>query len=224
MTGGAIEPHALPVVDACWNRIGVRGDRSCPELASVIHCHNCRVFERAAQTLLDRPASEAYLRELTKFVAEPADTRRLSDQSVALFTVGGEGLAVATDAVVEVADARPPRRVPHRSNDVFCGLVNIDGQLELCISLHGLLGITRAPTPARATVRVLVISAATQRWVLLVDDIQGVQRFHQSSVIDVPATVRRQRPYIRGLLVADGKHYGLLDLPQICAGLQESLG
>ncbi len=28
----------------CWNRIGVSGDRSCPELATVVHCHNCPVF------------------------------------------------------------------------------------------------------------------------------------------------------------------------------------
>ncbi len=38
----------LPSVDDCWNRIGVRGDRSCPKLAEHIHCRNCPVHAAAA--------------------------------------------------------------------------------------------------------------------------------------------------------------------------------
>jgi chemotaxis signal transduction protein len=94
----------------------------------------------------------------------------------------------------------------------------------LCISLHGLLAIAGGEEAAAATVRVLVITVAGQRWVFLVDAVKGVHRFHQSSVIDVPATSRGQRPYVSGLVVSDGMHYGLLDLPRICAGLQESIG
>src|SRR4029077_5730556 len=37
--GAAMMP-AL-VVDDCWNRIGVRGDASCPELKHHVHCRNC---------------------------------------------------------------------------------------------------------------------------------------------------------------------------------------
>ena len=36
---------------------------------------------------------------------------------------------------------RPVHRIPHRSNDILIGLVNLRGQLQLCISLHGLLGV-----------------------------------------------------------------------------------
>ena len=36
---------------------------------------------------------------------------------------------------------RPVHRIPHRSNDVLIGLVNLRGQLQLCVSLHGLLGV-----------------------------------------------------------------------------------
>jgi len=37
--------------EACWRRIGVSGDRSCPELAQHVHCRNCPVYAGAAQRL-----------------------------------------------------------------------------------------------------------------------------------------------------------------------------
>ena len=45
-------------LDDCWNRIGVRGDASCPELARHVHCHNCPVHAAAALALLDREPPE----------------------------------------------------------------------------------------------------------------------------------------------------------------------
>jgi chemotaxis-related protein WspD len=46
-------------IDDCWNRIGTRGDQSCPALAEWTRCLNCPVFERAAARLLDRPLADA---------------------------------------------------------------------------------------------------------------------------------------------------------------------
>ncbi|HEX2675362.1 MAG TPA: chemotaxis protein CheW [Polyangiales bacterium] len=220
------EPRTLPVlpdVDACWNRIGIRGDRSCPELQKVVHCRNCPVFANAAQRLLDRPAPDGYLSELTSFVAEPAVTGKLADRSALLFGVASERFAVESDAVLEVADVSPPRSVPHRSNDVFTGLINIRGQLELCMSLAGMLALPRKPVSASEG-RVLVITLDGKRWALMLDAIHGVQRFHDSDLLDVPPTSRRRASeLIKGLLVKDDEHYGLLDLPQLCAGFQEKL-
>ena len=44
-------------IDDCWNRIGVRGDGSCPRLAGYIHCRNCPVHDAAAARVLDREQS-----------------------------------------------------------------------------------------------------------------------------------------------------------------------
>jgi len=221
--------HALPVVDPCWNRIGVRGDRSCPELRSAIHCHNCRVFAGAAQALLDRPVDAAYLAELTSFVAEPAATRKLADQSAVLFRIGAEAFAIETAAVSAVADAKPPRRVPHRQSELFSGLINIDGRLELSISLRGVLGLPAGPERTggearQASVRVLVALVAGQRWVLPVDVVVGVARFHPSNLVAVPATARRRaNGHVTALLPSGDEHFGLLDLARICEQVQERL-
>jgi len=221
------EPRALPVVDPCWNRIGIRGDRSCPELQAAVHCHNCTIFAGAAQTLLDRPADTAYLAELTRFVAEPVAARKLADHSAVLFRIGSEAFAIETAAVSEVADATPPRRVPHRQSELFAGLINIDGRLELSISLRGVLGLP--PGPERAggqagQARVLVALVAGQRWVLPVDAVVGVARFHPSNLLPVPATARRRtNGYVTALLPNGEEHFGLLDLGGICEQVQERL-
>ena len=43
----------------CWRIVGVSGDRTCPELATVIHCRNCPVLTEAARTFFERTAPPA---------------------------------------------------------------------------------------------------------------------------------------------------------------------
>src|ERR1700679_1678049 len=59
-----------PGDDDCWSRIGVSGDRTCPELNSHIHCRNCPVFATAARTFFDRPAPEGYLAGWSRWLAK----------------------------------------------------------------------------------------------------------------------------------------------------------
>ena len=63
------ETHVLPVLNDCWNRIGVKGDASCPELANVVHCHNCPVFAAAGQQLFQRAAPPECVEEWTQALA-----------------------------------------------------------------------------------------------------------------------------------------------------------
>src|SRR5688572_25645168 len=100
----------LSVVNDCWNRIGVRGDRSCPELKSAIHCQNCGVFGAASQAFFDRPHLPEYKNELTKLIAEPPSVRQSGSHPVVVFALGEELFALDTRRFVEVTG---PRRV-HR--------------------------------------------------------------------------------------------------------------
>ena len=69
---------------------------------------------------------------------------------------------VATAVLVEVTPLRTLHRLPHRSGGVLAGIVNIRGQLQLCASLHALIGIpgessadadaALGPAPARLLV------------------------------------------------------------------------
>jgi chemotaxis-related protein WspD len=208
---------ALPVLeDGCWKTIGVRGDRSCPKLPAHIHCHNCEVFASAAQTLLDRPAQPEYIAELTQFVAEPAASRSVPDQSVVLFTVASEGFALPTACVVELTDTGRPRPVPHRDNAVFRGLVKIRGQLELCISLRGLLGIVAPDTHTGERLPVLVVALEGERWAWLIDSVSGVYRYQSTAMLESPSASHKAPSFVSGLIPHESKrHFGLLDMQRV---------
>src|SRR5262249_23184497 len=128
-------------LDDCWNRIGVAGDRSCPELNTHIHCRNCPVFSRAARSFFDRPAPSGYLADWTRLLAEPEAATDGDEVSLLIFRLQGEWLALGTRVAAEVTATRPIHRIPHRSGQVLAGLVNLRGQLQLCVLLHGLLGV-----------------------------------------------------------------------------------
>jgi chemotaxis-related protein WspD len=215
---------SLPVVDACWREIGVRGNRTCPRLPQVIHCQNCEVFADAARRLLGREATSEYLRELTGFVAEPAETRKLANQSALLFSVGREGYGVWAREVSEVAEVSAPRRVPHRSNATFLGLVTIQGRLELCMSLRGLLGLPAETEAATARQRVLVVAHAGSRWVFAIDAVRGMHRVHSTALLEVPATsARRASAFVSGLLTYQKDRYAVLDVAHACQAAAEHM-
>ncbi len=71
MSTGGTDPQPAPgLASSCWNEIGIRGDQSCPELVTAIHCRNCSVFAAAARNFLDRPAPAGYLAEWTRLLDE----------------------------------------------------------------------------------------------------------------------------------------------------------
>jgi chemotaxis-related protein WspD len=215
--------RVLPIVDDCYRRIGVHGDRSCPRLAEVVHCNSCDVLAGTAQRLLERPADEAYVEELTKRLATPLEASRKSDQSFVLFKLSGERLALPTGRVAEVSVvSKGPSRIPHRSNGTFAGLLNLNGQLELCFFLEGLVGRLRSEDKAHSYA--LVVSHDDQRWVLLVDSVEGVFRTHVEDVIAAPPrSARRKSALVTGLLNRPDGLYGVIDVSKLCANLSEAM-
>ena len=127
---------ASPVgpVANCWNHIGVWGDRSCPELLKVVHCHNCPVFAGAGRRFLDAPSPDGYAQEWAERLAPPIEEAATDLQSVLIFRLGEEWLALPAQVLLEVAGPRPIHRIPHRAG-LLAGLVNIRGELYLCARL-----------------------------------------------------------------------------------------
>src|SRR5437867_12489360 len=92
----------LPPNYDCWNRIGVRGDRSCPELAQVGHCHNCGVFAAAGRNFLNALSPPGYVDEWTERLAAPLEVAAANLQSVFVFRLADEWLALPVAVLVEV--------------------------------------------------------------------------------------------------------------------------
>lgn len=185
----------------CWRIIGVAGDRSCPELEAFVHCRNCPVLAEAARGFFDRDAPEGYLDAWRTILEEPAEPTDTADTSVLVFRVDQEWLALPTAVLVEVTPARALHTVPHRAGTALAGLVNIRGQLQLCMSLHRVLGLKGGPADAETadarsdegTRRLVVVERSTPQgvecWVLGVDDVAGVHRVGRSDLRPVPSTV-----------------------------------
>lgn len=215
----------LPVLDDCWNRIGVRGDRSCPELTALIHCHNCPVFARAGQRLFERPPPPECVDEWTDHLARPSADEAGNAAALVVFRVGGEWLGLDVQTMIEVAEPRVVHRIPHRRDRLLRGLVNIRGELQLCLSMQELLGIpTDAPTAAR-TGWLLVAESAGRRWALAVDEVAGVQRVPQSAVGNAPATVKGSLTAVtRGVFVDGDRRIGCLDAARLFETIARCLG
>jgi chemotaxis-related protein WspD len=211
-----MNPPGLPVLatDDCWNRIGIRGDRSCPELPRVVHCHNCPVFAAAGRQFLDAPAPEGYLEEWTERLLSPAEETAADLQSVLIFRLGEEWLALRVQSLLEVTNPRPVHRIPHRAG-LLAGMVNIRGELHLCVHLDQLLG-SKQPTSTerqqRDPGRLIVVQGEGGRWVFPVDEVDQVYRFSVGELAGAPATLARAAARLtQAVFVWRGRSIGYLD-------------
>jgi chemotaxis-related protein WspD len=220
---------ATGVSDACWRHIGVAGDRSCPRLAQAVHCRNCEVFAAAGSQLFQREAPPGYLDSHTSELAKVEEATAAESLSLLLFRIGPEWLALDARTVVEVVEPRTIHRVPHRTDRLLLGLANIRGELHLCISLRGLLGIdSTAPdaTPEFASSatprqRLLVAEHGQDRWVFPLDEVEGVHRVSTGVMEELPHTVQRSPRYCSEALFSHGnKRVGMLSVTRLFQALE----
>jgi chemotaxis-related protein WspD len=220
-------PAALP--DACWRRIGNQGDRSCPELSQHGHCRNCPTFARAGARLLDREVPAEYRRDWTTHFAVARRPTAPAKASATIFRIGKEWLALDTALLQEVTERRPMHSIPHRSGGggIVLGLVNVRGELLVCVSLARLMGLAHDLPHERLRQehrRLVIVHAEPQRFAFPADEVHGVQRFHREELQAPPANVvHGPRTLTRGVLRWRGRTVGWLDAEMLREHLNRSL-
>lgn len=208
-------------IEFCWNVIGVAGDSTCSELSTVSHCRNCSVYSTTGRFLLQRSIPEAYRLEWTQLLAQsravgnrldilPAQNRFQSDTlsttktlAVVIFRLQREWLALNAQIIKETTLPSVIHTIPYRSNQILKGLVNIRGELQLCISLNNLLNLEAADTAVQrlspiAYSRMLVMEKASHIWVFAVDELYGLYRFHQDELRDATKSTQANHRYTKG--------------------------
>ncbi|HUS24202.1 MAG TPA: chemotaxis protein CheW [Candidatus Binatia bacterium] len=223
----AAEPAHAEIND-CWNRIGVRGDGTCKELEKHIHCRNCPVFGAAATELLNGRVPAEYIAEWTRHFARPAKAGDAGTISVVVFRIGEEWLALPTGIFEEVAELRPIHSLPELREGVVMGLVNVRGELLVCVSLARMLGLPPAAPHKderhHAPPRLLVIRYEKSRTVFPADEVYGIHRFQARDLKEPPATVVNAMVHFAcGILPWQDKSVGLLDDGLLCHALNRSL-
>lgn len=215
----------LSQIHDCWNSIGVRGDRSCPELQHHLHCHNCPVFAAAAGELLDGGLPDGYVADWTRHFAMPAGEDHTQTRSALIFRVGDEWLALGTALFEEISEQRTIHSLPGRRHGIVLGLVNIRGELLVCVSLARLLHLQPAAQSRQAAAsRLLVLRHESGRTVFPADEVYGVHRFQARELKEPPAIVAHaEHRYTQALLSWNGHSAGLLDDELLCQAFNRSL-
>lgn len=202
-------------VERCWNVIGIEGDRSCSQLSTHAHCRNCPVYAAAGRHLLERTTPEHYRHEWTQLLAEsrvennpqmPSYAVRTTETlTVVIFRLQREWLALTAQVFKETTPVSVIHTLPHRNNQVLRGLINIRGELLLCVSLSHLLNIesSDAPLPVLSPVvhsRMVVIEKAGNAWVFPVDELYGLHRIDQRELRDASRNMTQAtQTYTKGL-------------------------
>jgi len=213
----------------CWTITGIRGNRSCPELSKHIHCRNCPRYESAGRNLLDREPPGNYIEELTEMIARPETKKDGLQKSVMVFRLGSEWLSLPVNLFVELTRPLPIRRVPHRSNSVFLGLVSIRGDIQMCFSAGNLLGVQSAEagktTPASGMLlRFCFVSKHGRKWAFPVDEVCGLYNYAENEVQPVPVNVAKtMQKYTVGIIDVNKRQTGLINDDLVFAAFERSL-
>ncbi|MBD2292696.1 chemotaxis protein CheW [Anabaena sphaerica FACHB-251] len=241
----------LSNVESCWNVIGIAGDafgkpsyRTCPELSHFIHCRNCPVYSSAGRNLLDRSIPENYQNEWTQFFSktkvegknklvnfQPESETLTTTQTltVAIFRLQKEWLALSAQVLKETISPTLIHTIPHRSNEILKGLVNIRGELQLCISLSNLLHLETVQTLPEALSpivysRMIVIEKGGNTWVFPVDEFYGLYRFHDDELRDPPNSATSAiNTYTKGFFHWESRSLSYIDDELLFMSLRRKL-
>lgn len=212
--------EAQSAVSDCWKTIGVwsSAKERCPRLLKVIHCRNCPVYSTAGRHLLDRQLPESYRRECTVAFARVKTEKKVTIHSTFVFRTGGEWLALPAKLIQEVLEFGVIHTLPHRSNAVLRGVVNIRGKLELCFSIGAVLGIDRYERNGgqgdkyTSPFRMVVAERFGERIVFPVSEVYGSFRYAEGMLQQLPVTVSGSRAaFTKGILCVQNFDVGFLD-------------
>lgn len=214
----------------CWNQIGVwaRDNKTCPRLAEVVHCQNCQVYSNAGKQLLDREVPAEYLDAWTENLRQKKSCGEHETESAFVFRLGSEWFALPTSVLIEVTEIRGIHRIPHNHSKVLRGLVNIRGELQICVSLGFLFGIDRSDTlsqPGRKIhERIVVIERQGERYVFPVSEVSAIRRFSASDVSEPPSNITNESgTFLSGILQFDSRTAGLLSPDLLFEALRSRL-
>lgn len=191
-------------LDSCWKRIGIHGDKTCPQLAQHVHCRDCPTFSLAAAALLDRelPGEPASLPPAA--IPAAAET-----ECATIFRIGAEWFALQTRVVDEIVGARRVHSLPHKRNPALLGLVNIRGELVICAAIAPLLLGVKGDA---ALGRMIVVRHPGGRLACPVDEVQHTHHYALDDLKPVPATVSLSASSLtRGMLMWQGRIVACLD-------------
>lgn len=219
-------------IDDCWNRIGVWGKQTprCAKLDNVVHCRNCEIYSAAGRQVLERELPNHYEADWARVYAVKKQKKLVGTESITIFRLGEEWFSLPTHVIREITEIRTVHKIPHNKTPVLRGLVNLRGQLKICVSFGRLMGIDKSATDRHSSrrfqfyERMLAISNNGSEFVFLVSEVKDTYRYHPNELQDPPATLSQaQGTYTRGILSWNEHEVAVLDAELLFYSLTKSL-
>ena len=147
-----------------------------------------------ALRLLDREPPADYVKQWTQLLAQEREEETGETESVVVFRVGLEWMALPCRVFREFTSTGPIHRIPHRDDRVLLGITSIRGELNLAVSLHALLEIEPASAgdaEKRTIPRLAVLDKDGEVFVVPVDEVHGLYRIASGELSKAPVTVEK---------------------------------
>lgn len=180
-----------------------------------------------ADKLLRRTAPEDYIKEWEQYISADKEAELPSTLvPVVIFRIGDEYLALPTIAIGQITEMKPVHRIPHQRGRILKGLVNINGQLRLFVSLPNLLelGDVFKGVDAHESHSLLMIEQEGEVWVFAVTEVCGLHHCDLARLNNVPVTVAKSTAnYLKGVFSWTDRSVGMLDEGLLFFSLRRSL-
>ena len=218
-------------IDDCWNKIGVWSDKKtlCPKLEDVIHCRNCEVYSAAGRTVLERKLPEDYEENWAEVYAGNKKEKISGAESITIFRLGNEWLALPTNIIEEVSDVSVIHSIPHQRTTVLKGLMNLRGQMSICVSLGQLLEIEKYNKDNddirnRTYERIIAINHNKSSFVFLVSEVKSTYRLRPGELKEPHSTLSHAKgTFTKGILSWENKDVAYLDTELLFYTLDKKL-
>lgn len=202
----------------CWKTIGVWGSEEprCPKLEEVIHCRNCDHFTQAGRNLLERELPEEYQSEWGQIFSVKKIDVPVGTIALVIFRIEDEWLSLPAKLFAEIVDLRPVHTLPHKRNPVLLGLVNIHGEIQICVSLKDLIGLDlkegNEPTGKKEQAFMMMVIKNDERWVFPVNEISEIYHIHPDILQNVPVSVSKSKSaFSKGIFKWKNRNVAFLD-------------
>jgi len=209
----------------CWREIGIAGDRSCEALSRYVHCRNCPQYSNLGRTLFDREMPQDYRLEVSEELAAATSQAAEDAVSVVVFRIGSEWFALRTMVFHEITVSQSPYVLPFRSGGILAGMVNVNGELVLCVSLPAALALPfEEKKGLNSRPRLCVVGTGHERFAFSANEILGVRRVPRTSLRSVPVTLAKSpSAQTEWCFQLDDLNVGLLDEKKLLNSFDRSL-
>lgn len=218
------------LINDCWNTIGIWGSvlPRCEKLEQHIHCRNCQVYSEAGRKVLERNLTKNYEQDWASVYSQDKQEHITGKESLTIFRIGDEILAIPTEYIMSINDVGNIHTIPHQTSDILRGLINLHGELKICVSLGRLLKLNKAvkviDSKHRVYNRIVEISKDGREYIFIASEVLGIHNITEKDLKDVPATISQAKgTFTKALIEWNKTDVSYLDIELIFYNLDKNL-